>query len=72
MRWLYISDPRSHGSFVFECQGVLVLAATSRPQAIDAALMRPGRFDSVSGQMHATVILIPVVQKHAMGYVSVV
>jgi hypothetical protein len=24
------------------------------------------------GQMHATVILIPVVQKHAMGYVSVV
>jgi ATP-dependent 26S proteasome regulatory subunit len=25
-----------------------VLAATNRPQAIDAALMRPGRFDSVS------------------------
>jgi hypothetical protein len=26
----------------------------------------------IFGQMHATVILIPVVHKHAMGYVSVV
>jgi hypothetical protein len=26
----------------------------------------------LGGQMHATVILIPVVQKHAMGDVSVV
>lgn len=28
------------------CSGLIVLAMTSRPEAIDAALRRPGRFDA--------------------------
>ncbi|XP_031490393.1 cell division control protein 48 homolog B isoform X3 [Nymphaea colorata] len=48
--------------------GVLVLAATNRPHAIDAALMRPGRFDLVlyvpPPDMEARVEILQVHTRH--------
>jgi hypothetical protein len=32
--------------------GVFVMAATSRPEMIDAALLRPGRLDAHVGRIH--------------------
>lgn len=43
--WYYLNVPQMDG---FEDnRGLVVLGATNRPGAIDAALIRPGRFDRI-------------------------
>ncbi len=55
------------------CVGVQVLAATNRPQAVDAALLRPGRLDTllfvpppdVQGRLQALSIHTRSIPLHA-------